>query len=261
MKINYIGYHYWHETDFWISRPHGSGDNLLLLLKTPAILNINGKDITVSENSFIIYKEGTPQFYRNAGGVFCNDWVHFSLSESETKMFEALKIPFDTPQYIGDISLFSAMIERMCQEYYSNNMYRSYTEGLYMKLFFTKLGECLQNKSGKQISPHYERMSVIRGRIYSTPQYDWNVTELANELAMSVSYFEHTYKNIFGVSVINEVINSRVEYAKFMLSTTDISVSQVAEMCGYKSDVHFMKQFKSRNGHTPTEYRNKNIKG
>jgi len=98
-------------------------------------------------------------------------------------------------------------------------------------------------------------MSDMRGRIYSTPQYDWNVEELAYETGMSVSYFEHMYKSIFGISVINEVINSRVEYAKFMLSTTDVPIGQIAEMCGYKSGVHFMKQFKSRTEMTPSQYR------
>lgn len=255
MKINNIGYNYIHNPDFFVSRPHGSGDNVLLLLKTPAIFKLNGNDIKARENSFILYREGTPQFYRSDGGKFANDWFHFSFSEDEKKVFDALEIPFDSPQYIGDISVFSSLIERMCHEHYSDNLYRSYTIGLYLQLFITKLGEYLQSQGDRRVSLHYERMSDMRGRIYSTPQYDWNVEELAYETGMSVSYFEHMYKSIFGISVINEVINSRVEYAKFMLSTTDVPVGQIAEMCGYKSGVHFMKQFKNRTEMTPSQYR------
>ncbi len=258
MKINYIGYNYWHEMEFIASRPNGSGDNLLLLLRSPAIITINGNDMRTREHSFLLYREGTPQFYRTAEGVFWNDWFHFSLSDDEVKMIEALEIPFDTPKYIGDISFFSSIIERMCQEYYSDNMYRAYTEELYMKIFFTKLGEYLQRENEKQVSPHYEQMSAVRSRIYSTPRYAWNVNELAKEMNMSISYFEHIYKDIFGASITNEVINSRVEYAKHMLSTTDAPISQIAEMCGYKSNIHFMKQFKSRTGLTPSQYRKGN---
>lgn len=260
MKITHIGYNYTHDSSFFVSRPHGSGDNLLLLLRTSALFNINGNEIRVPENSFILYKEGTPQFYRTDGEKFVNDWFHFSFSEDEANVFEALEIPFDMPRYIGDVGHFSAMIERMCYEYYSDNLYHSYTEGLYLKLFFTKLGEYLQSHGDKRISSHYEQLFVIRGRIYSTPQYEWSIKELADEMAMSVSYFEHMYKKIFGISVMNEVINSRIGYAKFMLATTDVPVNRIAEMCGYKSNVHFIKQFKSRTYLTPSQYREANKK-
>ena len=87
------------------------------------------------------------------------------------------------------------------------------------------------------------------------PQNDWSIEGLAQQLIMSKSHFEHTYKKIFGISPMNEVINSRIENAKFILTSTDISVKQIAEMCGYKSDIHFMRQFKSRLGVTPSVYR------
>ena len=68
MKLNYIGYDYLHEPDFFISRPEGRKDSVFLLLRTPAIFNINGKDIKASKNSFILFREGTPQFYRADNG-------------------------------------------------------------------------------------------------------------------------------------------------------------------------------------------------
>lgn len=255
MKINNIGCNYSHAPDFYISRPCGSGDNVLILLKTPAVFNLSGKDIETPENAFILYREGTPQFYCACEKGFVNDWFHFSFTREEAKIFDILNIPFDTIKSIGDMRPLSAMIENMSYEYFSDNSYRSYSIELYMKLFFTKLGEQLHNRSERCVFPYYEQMSGIRGKILSTPQRGWRVDILAKEAAMSVSYFEHMYKKIFGISVMNEIINSRIEYAKFILSTTDIPVSQIADMCGYKNDVHFIKQFKSRTDLTPTEYR------
>lgn len=258
MKINKIGYHYIHNSDFFISRPHGSGDNVLILLKSPAIFRLNGKDVKAHEGSFILYRNGTPQFYRADETEFVNDWFHFSYSEEEKGMFENYKIPFDTVLEIGDISELSMLIKNMSYETYSANLYRAYTLELYLKLFFVKLGEKFYNYNDRRALRYYELMSAIRSKIYSTPQHEWSVKELANEMAMSVSYFEHTYKDMFGVSVMNEVINSRVEYAKFMLSTTDIPIGYISEMCGYKNEVHFMKQFKSRTNATPSQYREAN---
>lgn len=253
MKINKIGCNFSHGADFYVSRPNGSGDNVLILLKTPAVFILNGKTVETPENSFILYREGFPQYYRAAGKEFINDWFHFSFSEEEAEIFDILKIPFNTVSDVRDMKTLSAMIESLSYEYFSANLYRSYSIELYMKLFFAKLGE--QLCGGQYVSSYYEQMSVIRSRICSTPQRDWRVEELANETAMSVSHFEHMYKKLFGCGVMSEIINSRIEYAKFILSTTDVPVSRAADMCGYKNAVHFMKQFKAKTGLTPTEYR------
>ncbi len=255
MKINNIGYNHRHDADFFVSRPNGSGDNLLLLLKTSAIFNINGTDIQASKNSFILYKEGTPQYYRSNDGEFANDWFHFSYSNDEQSFFEALEIPFDKIIQLGDMSALSLLIKSMSYENYSSNLFKTDSVELYLKLFFIKLGEKLQSSGDSLFCTHYDKMSVIRSKIYSMPQHEWNVDGLSHEMAMSKSHFEHIYKRFFGTSVINEVINSRTEYAKYLLTTTDIPIKQTAEMCGYKSDIHFMRQFKSKTGITPSEFR------
>ncbi|MCM1330846.1 MAG: AraC family transcriptional regulator [Ruminococcus sp.] len=253
MKINKIGCNFSHGKDFYISRPNGSGDNVLILLKTPAVFILDGETVETPENSFILYREGFPQHYRAAGREFVNDWFHFSFSEEEAEIFNILKIPFNTVLGVRDMNTLSALTESMSYEFFSDNLYRSYSIELYMKIFFAKLSE--QLCGGQNVSSYYEQMSLIRGRIRAAPQRDWNVAGLASETAMSVSHFEHTYKKLFGCGIMNEIINSRIEYAKFILSTTDVPVSRAADMCGYKNAVHFMKQFKAKTGLTPTEYR------
>lgn len=255
MKINNIGYNHRHDADFFVSRPNGSGDNLLLLLKTPAIFLLNGEEIHTEKDSFILFREGTPQDYRSDGSEFANDWFHFSYDEDEKNLFTELDIPFDRVIRIGDMSDLSMIVKSMSYENYSTNIYRTDSVELYLKLFFIKLSEKLHPAEQSTVSSYYDKMAMLRSQIYSNPKNDWNIDWLAHQLAMSRSHFEHTYKKLFGISPMNEVINSRLEHAKFMLASTDVPINQIAEMCGYKSDIHFMRQFKSRTGMTPTEFR------
>lgn len=53
MQINTIGYNHVHDADLKIQRPSGSGDNLLLLVKTPAVFTLHEEDIVTEGNSFI----------------------------------------------------------------------------------------------------------------------------------------------------------------------------------------------------------------
>lgn len=260
MKINNIGYNHKHDSDFFVLRPNGSGDNLLLLLKTPAVFVLNGEEQHTEKGSFILFGEGTPQDYRSDGGEFANDWFHFSFEDKEKALFDALEIPFDKVVNIGDMSNLSQIIKNMSYENYSSNLYKTDSVELYLHLFFIKLSEKLHSTEEIRISSCYDKMSVLRAKIYSMPQHDWNIEGLAHELTMSKSHFEHTYKKIFGISPMNEVINSRIEHAKFMLSSTDMPINQIAEICGYKSDIHFMRQFKSRLGVSPSVYRSETMK-
>ena len=91
------------------------------------------------------------------------------------------------------------------------------------------------------------------------PFNDWNVNWLSHELTLSKSYFQHLYKEYFGVSVMNDVINSRIEHAKYLLNSTDVTVKDIAQMCGYKNEIHFMRQFKDKTGTTPSKFREASV--
>ena len=255
MKINNIGYNHTHDADFVIQRTTGSGDYLLLLLKTPAVFTLGGKDIITEPDSFILFRQGTPQLYRAYGLTFSNDWFHFSISDDEMGFLEALDIPFDTVMPIGDLNGLSLIIKNMSYENYSSNLYKTDSVELYMKLFFLKLSEKIHSVGKEKSDSYYDKLSILRSKIYNEPYHDWNVEGLAHQLTMSKSYFQHLYKDVFGISVMNDVIRSRIEHSKYLLSTTDMPISQISEMCGYKCELHFMRQFKTRMNMTPTEYR------
>ena len=102
MEINNVGYKFVHGGKFSINRPRGSGDYAILFLRTEAIFTLRGADIQADAQSFILYKKGTPQFFRANGESFVNDWVHFSLDGEEENRITEMGIPFDTPVRIGD---------------------------------------------------------------------------------------------------------------------------------------------------------------
>ena len=63
MIINNIGYNHCHDSDFYIDRQNGSGDNLLLLVKNETIFFFFLEDYDVPENSFFMYQKGRPPYY------------------------------------------------------------------------------------------------------------------------------------------------------------------------------------------------------
>ncbi len=255
MHINNVGYHYKHKNGFEIKRPYGSGDYMLLLLRTSALFHFESGDEIAPADSVIVYDKGTPQNYGILEEYFSNDWIHFDMTDSDLEMLSDMEIRLNTIIPLGDIKDLSQIVKMMYQEKYSANPIKERTLALYFELLCIKISEKIKCSGKIEASQNYLKLSAVRTGIYNHPERNMSVKDFAKLAMMSESYFMHLYKQFFGVSVVSDVINARVEHGKFLLSATDMTVSAVAFECGYKNDVQFMRQFKSVSGMTPGEYR------
>ncbi len=259
MIIHNIGYNHCHDADFKIERPVGSGDNLLLLLKTPAIFTLNGSDVIIPENSLFIYRKGTPQFYRCLPKqTFSNDWIHFTFEGEEEKEFLQLGLEYETPVTIDKSAFVSFCIKSVSNELYSSHHHKQSNIKHYMSLMFNHVSEYLHSSETSGYGQIYEKLSSIRSKIYGESYQFFSVECTAHEIRMSKSNFQHLYKKYFGVSFMQDLINSRIERAQMLLIQTNLTSADISKQCGYNNFTHFTRQFKTYTGCTPIEYRNKN---
>lgn len=258
MEIGSIGYNYYHDAEFLMDRPNGSGCHLLLLIKTTARFEINGSEFIVKPNSFVLLSPQTPCKYRALEDEYTDDWMYFIPEKVDLELIEGLGIPFDTIVYLGNMDELSQIIHMLAYEHYSAEIYNAAIERRYMEILFYKLSRIIQSKSYISSASFVERnyrFTQLRTQIYTMPESVPDVEEMASQLGMSRSGFQHLYKKMFGVSVMTDVITGRLDRAKRLLSSTNLTVKEIAEKCGYSSEYNFMRQFKSRFGKTPTEYR------
>jgi AraC-like DNA-binding protein len=89
----------------------------------------------------------------------------------------------------------------------------------------------------------------------SQPGRNWSVSDMAEQLHISVGYLHLLYKRQFGVSCIDDVIESRVRQARDYLSHTQLRIQEIAALCGYNSAEHFSRQFHRQCGMSPGQYR------
>ena len=81
-------------------------------------------------------------------------------------------------------------------------------------------------------------------------------TALAGEMGMSESALRRRFKRESGGLAIHEfVVLNRLGKAKTLLEGTDLSLSEVAERCGYSSEPFFARQFRAHAAMPPGEYR------
>lgn len=72
---------------------------------------------------------------------------------------------------------------------------------------------------------------------------------------LSHSQFSETFRAVFGLSVSHYVRGQRLKRAKRLLRSTELSVTEIAFMCGFGAISQFNAAFKAQVGVPPTQYR------
>ena len=99
------------------------------------------------------------------------------------------------------------------------------------------------------------RLKRVMAHIGDNLVEDMSLKDLAGLAAMSPYHFARAFKVATGVSPLQYVINSRIDRAKVLLTTTNLSVSEIAFRTGYADPGRFGRHFKNRVGVTPGAFR------
>lgn len=86
-----------------------------------------------------------------------------------------------------------------------------------------------------------------------------SLEKLAEDLNLSASYISSCFKKQMGISIMKYAKKIRIDRAKVLLTTTDISILDLSVSLGFYDQSHFSKTFKKFTGVSPSKYRNENF--
>lgn len=81
------------------------------------------------------------------------------------------------------------------------------------------------------------------------------VTDILKHVFVSRTLLENKFRTLLGRTPLKEIRRQRIQHAKQMLIDTDLPVYQIAEACGFNSDIRLSTVFRELTGVTPTAYR------
>ena len=81
---------------------------------------------------------------------------------------------------------------------------------------------------------------------------------LAQRCGISEIYFRQQFGKLFHRSPKQYIIDLRIRKAKQLLTDSDLSITQIAEQCGFTNPYHFSRTFKDITGLTPTTFKRQN---
>ncbi len=87
----------------------------------------------------------------------------------------------------------------------------------------------------------------------------FTLSDLAELAQLSDFHFARMFKISFGCSPHQYVLSQRIEMARQLLSSHNMTLAEIALSCGFSSQQHLSQQFKQRVGITPAAFRRKHV--
>ena len=115
--------------------------------------------------------------------------------------------------------------------------------------------EGLHIKKRKKETALKEKFAEVSEYISQHYQEDLSVTELADKLHMSYSYFASKFKEYYGQTCKEMILAVRLQKAGDLLQFTDFDLTYISQETGFCDCSHFIKAFKQMYGMTPRKYR------
>lgn len=82
-----------------------------------------------------------------------------------------------------------------------------------------------------------------------------SIDDMVDTIHISKYHFIRRFNRMMGVTPYNYLTNYRITMAKTMLRTTDKTVAEIAEECGFMDTSNFITKFKKRTNQKPLQYR------
>ena len=102
---------------------------------------------------------------------------------------------------------------------------------------------------------HVEMIGKARLRIRETLESDFTIQQLAEELGVSYSNFRKLFKEHTGLSPALYQQDLRLQRAKELLSTTPLSIKEIAYTLNFESPDYFSSKFRAKTGIKPSDFR------
>lgn len=126
----------------------------------------------------------------------------------------------------------------------------NYCDRFYQRQFVTRkiTNHQVLNKLEKVLTAYFDNADLMSKGLPTVPF-------ISKELNVSPNYLSSLLKTITGQSTQQHIHDKLIEKAKEKLSTTDLSVSEIAYDLGFEYPQSFSKLFKTKTRQSPSEYR------
>lgn len=248
--VRSCGYQHFMSRDYSIRRPEGMQDyQILYIYKGWGSFYLNGAWERMPEDSIILYRPGQPQIYTYQAAdnpeIY---WIHFlgTKSDSLVEQYQIRNTKIEKDRMLKQ--LFQDIILELQLK---KPFFEEVAVADFQKLLALIYRHTQQKYTNLATSTQIDKLIVSLNENYMKP---WNIETMADFCHLSVDYFSHQFKLATGLPPIRFLNQLRIEHAKEILLSEDMTVAEVSNLVGYGNPLYFSRVFKKITGLSPKAY-------
>lgn len=212
-----------------------------LRYEASSVVEYNGKRIEFGDNTIGFFPANLD--YKRTSGGDRMIAIHFKTFNYSTKDIEKF-VPSDYKKY-------QRLFEEALRRWNSKTVSYMHETASVVNLIFAEL--YADNR----------KTDIHKLKIAGSVEYienncldrDFKLSKAAEKSYISETHFRRLFKDEFGISPKQYVINYRIKRAASLIIAGYHTLKEIASMCGYEDYKHFSVEFKKVTGISPSKYR------
>jgi len=250
-----------HSKGYVIDLPQGRSNSIFMQFTSKArILTAAGMEV-IHPGECILTLSRTPAYIESLESDpegFTNNYVIFQEDVVLQKAIRQYQVPHHTIIREADFAFVKGILTRLYMEHAQKpSMYKEQID-----LLLRELLVCLSRAAARTDNPLcttnrelVRAIQQVRMDMYLDLSQYPTVSSMAEKVNICTGYFRNVYKELFGVSPKQDILNARIEHSKSLLVLTDSPISLISVLCGFEDENYFSRAFRDRVHMTPSAYR------
>lgn len=251
---------------------HGHADGYYFNIENGRVLN-EYQLLYVTEGMGIFHSASVPEALLKAGDLFLlfpgewhsyhplkkTGWKSYWIGFRGKNMDDRVRAGFLSPQkpiyHVGYSAMVNDMYQFGLKTAKEEAAYVQQTLAGVVNLLIGLMYSLERNIVLNTNHEHVDMVNKARLRIRESLEADLTIQHIAAEMGVSYSNFRKLFKEYTGISPSLYQQDLRLQRAKELLTTTDLSIKQIAYQLRFDSPDYFSSKFKAKTGMKPSAFR------
>jgi AraC-like DNA-binding protein len=214
-------------------------------------VTVQGKNYVAFKNQIVFLNCYEPHSYGSSTS-FETKWMHFDGHQAKG-FFEAITGSDGPILTLSSTYRFEKYLDRIYSSFKSS---QPLNDAVLNNWIINMMTELLVSKEhGDKVSGQSDIIEDVVSYIMENLSEDIPLEGLAKKANLSPFYFSRLFKKETGFTPHDYIITTRVNHARYLLLTTDLSIKDICFQLGFSSESAFCTTFRKKTGQTPGDFR------
>lgn len=247
--------HFLAKENYLVKREQHNSFLLIYTLKGSGYIKSGEMQADLLPGSCAIIDCHSPHEYSSSEKQWDFFWIHFDGIGVST-LLEILYPATVQAVRLQNPSAIELLLTKLLQLAKSNDIISCSEASCHMHtLFHLLLQSALESEQNHKKENIDKDITAVVEFIQANYPQPITIDDMIQDIPISKYHFIRCFRRVMGVTPYSYLTNYRINMSKILLRSTDQSVAEIAENCGFLDTSNFIAQFKRHTGMRPTHYR------